>query len=60
MKPSALKIRDEIDKSKEPKAITSFRIHPVLKKHLNKTAKEKEITISKLIESYILFGLSLN
>jgi len=60
MKPSALKIRDEIDKSKEPKVITSFRIHPVLKKHLNKTAKEKEITISKLIESYILFGLSLN
>lgn len=60
MEPNTLKIRSEIGKSKKPKAITSFRIHPILKKRLHETAKEKEITVSKLIESYILFGLSLN
>lgn len=52
------KIKAEMDEAKTPRVVTSLRLHPVLKKHLKKIAKKKQTSIGKLIEAYILAGLS--
>jgi len=51
-------IQTEIDSVKKPREVTSIRLHPVLKKRLKKIAKKQKTTMGKLIEQYIIFGMS--